>query len=239
MLKYLKMYKLISMLCLMLTLICTGLIFYESPLDKPLYLRYQNITDVDNELISNNEILDSIFKEKYIQDLIKSKNYKEAETYLEKIKSIKDINVFLNNNYELEFNFTNRIPVAYLNDSKRFVDINGVLFDLDLNQNQSYLIEIDGKNSEKDLLKIIKVISISNDDNFFENKLKKIWFKNDDIYMKFNDMDFSVRLGNAQNIRSKLKVLKGFYAYQSKNLFKQKYKQVDLVYDNRLIAIKK
>ena len=60
------------MLCLMLTLICTGLIFYESPLDKPLYLRYQNITDVDNELISNNEI----FNEKQN----KAKPTKEKQT---------------------------------------------------------------------------------------------------------------------------------------------------------------
>ena len=34
-------------------------------------------------------------------------------------------------------------------------------------------------------------------------------------------------------------MLKGFYAYQLKNKNKKKYKQLDIIYNDRLVAIKK
>jgi len=34
-------------------------------------------------------------------------------------------------------------------------------------------------------------------------------------------------------------MLKGFYAYQNNKIISKEYKQIDLVYNNRLIAIKK
>ena len=52
-------------------------------------------------------------------------------------------------------------------------------------------------------------------------------------------MDFDVNLGNQNKINDKLKMLKAFYAYKSKNINYKNYKQIDLVYNNRLVAIKK
>ena len=40
-------------------------------------------------------------------------------------------------------------------------------------------------------------------------------------------------------INYKLKMLKAFYAYKSKKINHKNYKQIDLVYNNRLVAIKK
>jgi len=48
-----------------------------------------------------------------------------------------------------------------------------------------------------------------------------------------------IKLGNENKIIDKLKMLKGFYAYQLKSLNQKKYKQLDLVYNDRLVAIKK
>ena len=48
-----------------------------------------------------------------------------------------------------------------------------------------------------------------------------------------------LNLGDQKKIENKLKMLKGFYVYQIKNLNKNIYKQLDLVYNNRLVAIKK
>ena len=52
-------------------------------------------------------------------------------------------------------------------------------------------------------------------------------------------MELDVKLGNENKIIDKLKMLKGFYAYQLKNINQTKYKQLDLVYNDRLVAIKK
>ena len=52
-------------------------------------------------------------------------------------------------------------------------------------------------------------------------------------------MNLDIKLGNENKIIDKLKMLKGFYAYQLKNIDQEKYKQLDLVYNDRLVAIKK
>ena len=52
-------------------------------------------------------------------------------------------------------------------------------------------------------------------------------------------MDLDINLGNQNRINYKLKMLKAFYAYKSKKINHKNYKQIDLVYNNRLVAIKK
>ena len=74
---------------------------------------------------------------------------------------------------------------------------------------------------------------------FFKNKLEFISLKGDDIYLNIKDFDFDIRFGNEFQLTNKLNKLKGFYLYQFNDLSNKKYKQVDLVYNNRLIAIKK
>ena len=86
--------------------------------------------------------------------------------------------------------------------------------------------------------KILKVIAALQNDDFFENKLKSVSLKGDDIYLNITGFDFDIRFGNEFQLKNKLNMLKGFYIYQFDNSSNKKYKQVDLVYNNRLIAIK-
>ena len=58
-------------------------------------------------------------------------------------------------------------------------------------------------------------------------------------YVRIKNLELDVNLGNQNKIIYKLKMLKGFYAYQLKNINQIKYKQLDLVYNDRLVAIKK
>ena len=57
--------------------------------------------------------------------------------------------------------------------------------------------------------------------------------------MRIKNLELDVKLGNQNKINDKLKMLKGFYIYKSKKINHINYKQVDLVYNNRLVAIKK
>jgi hypothetical protein len=99
--------------------------------------------------------------------------------------------------------------------------------------------EIKGTLPDGEEFKILKVITALENDDFFKNKLKFISLKEDDIYLNIKGFDFDIRFGNEFQIKNKLNMLKGFYIYQFNSSLNKKYKQVDLVYNNRLIAIKK
>ena len=47
------------------------------------------------------------------------------------------------------------------------------------------------------------------------------------------------RKENKNKMNKKLEMLKGFWIYKIENKGNETYKQIDLVYDNQLIAIKK
>ena len=63
--------------------------------------------------------------------------------------------------------------------------------------------------------------------------------RQEEIYLKIRNYDLDIRTGNEYQLKNKLKMLKGFYAYQNNKIMSKEYKQIDLVYNNRLIAIKK
>tara|TARA_B100001057_G_scaffold85954_1_gene81838 strand:- start:15171 stop:15869 length:699 start_codon:yes stop_codon:yes gene_type:complete len=232
------MNRLLIMLLLLCFMTCIGLYFPIYVNGKTYDLMDKNIIYQNDNFTNNKQIIDSLFKEEYFKDLLRNGKLFEIEDELKKIKSIKDINIYLNNNSEFELSFVDRTAIAFLSDSNHFIDNNGVVFMKKFNSNE-LLTEIDGTLSDIEISRSIKLLLTFNEDNFFENKIKKIWFKNDDLYMQIKNLDFKIRLGDTKNIRNKLKMLKGFYAYQSKNLSKKKYKQVDLVYQNQLVAIKK
>ena len=232
------MYRLIIMLGLLSLLIFIGLLGSFTNSEKSYDLKNHNIVYTSNGFIDNKEIVKSLISEKEFQKLIKDNEFVKVETKLKKIKSIENIDIYFNDKKEIGIKLTDRTPIAYLKDSNSLVDINGKVFEKDQSKNDSLPI-INGNISELQILKIINVISAFKKDNFFKNKLKKIWFKNDQLYVRIKNLDLDVKLGNQNKIKDKLKMLKGFYVYQIKNLNKKIYKQLDIVYENRLVAIKK
>ena len=188
--------------------------------------------------IDNKEIVKSLISEKQFQNLIKNNELVKVETKLKEIKSIENIDIYFNDKNELGIKFSDRTPIAYLKDSNSLVDINGNIFKKEQTKNYS-LPSINGNISEQQILEILNVISAIKKDKFFENKLKEIWFKNDHLYVRIKNLELDVKLGNQNKINDKLKMLKGFYIYKSKKINNMNYKQIDLVYNNRLVAIKK
>ena len=188
--------------------------------------------------IDNKEIVKSLISEKQFQNLIKNNEFVKVETKLKEIKSIENIDIYFNDKNELGIKFNDRTPIAYLKDSNSLIDINGNIFKKEQTKNDS-LPSINGNISEQQILEILNVISAIKKDKFFENKLKEIWFKNDHLYVRIKNLELDVRLGNQNKINDKLKMLKGFYIYKSKKINHINYKQIDLVYNNRLVAIKK
>ena len=232
------MYRLIIMLGLLSLLVFLGLLssFYNTETNYDL--KSDNIEYISMGFIDNKEIVKSLISEKQFQNLIKNNELIKVETKLKEIKSIENIDIYFNDKNELGIKFNDRTPIAYLKDSNSLVDINGNIFKKEQTKNYS-LPSINGNISEQQILEILNVISAIKKDKFFENKLKEIWFEKDHLYMRIKTLELDVRLGNQNKINDKLKMLKGFYIYKSKKINNMNYKQIDLVYNNRLVAIKK
>ena len=232
------MYRLIIMLGLLSLLIFIGLLSSFNNTDNNYDLKINNIEYTSKGFIDNKEIIKSLISKKQFQNLIKDNDFFEVEAKLKEIKSIENIDIYYNDKNELGIKFTDRTAIAYLKDSNTLIDINGNVFKKEQTRNDS-LPSINGNISQQQILKILNVISAFKKDKFFKNKLKEIWFKNDHLYVRIKNLDLDVNLGNQNRINDKLKMLKAFYAYKSKKINHNNYKQIDLVYNNRLVAIKK
>ena len=232
------MYRFIIMLGLLSSLIFMGLISSFIYSEKSYDLKTNNILYTYNGFIDNKEIVKSLISEKQFQKMIKDNEFVKVETKLKEIKSIENIDIYFNDKNELAIKLIDRTPIAYLKDLNSLIDINGKVFEKEQSKNDS-LPSINGNISEQQILKIINVISAFKKDKFFENKLKEIWYRNDHLYVRIKNLELDVNLGNQTKIIDKLKMLKGFYAYQLKNINHIKYKQLDLLYNDRLVAIKK
>jgi len=185
----------------------------------------------------NKKIVDDLIRNKEISDLINLNDFQKVEKELEKIKSIKSIDVYRNNYLQLEIDIKDREPIAFIRELNSYMDSSGVIIKKH-NSSIDNIPEIKGILPDGEEFKFLKVIAALENDDFFESKLKSISLKGDDLYLNIKGFDFDIRFGNEFQLKNKLNMLKGFYLYQFNNSSNKKYKQVDLVYSNRLIAIK-
>ena len=197
-----------------------------------------NINYLSNGHFDNEKVVNSLIRHKELSDLININEFQKVEKELEKIKSIKSIDIYRNNYLQLEIDIKDREPIAFIRDLNSYMDSSGVIIKTH-NLSIDSIPVIKGFVADGEESKILKVITAIDNDNFFENKLKFISLKGGDIYLNISDFDFDIRFGNEFQLKNKLNMLKGFYLYQFNNSSNTKYKQVDLVYNNRLIAIKK
>ena len=197
-----------------------------------------NINYLSNGHFDNEKVVNSLISHKELSYLININEFQKVEKELEKIKSIKSIDIYRNNYLQLEIDIKDREPVAFIRDLNSYMDSSGVIIKTH-NLSIDSIPVIKGFVPDGEESKILKVIIAIDNDNFFENKLKFISLKGGDIYLNISDFDFDIRFGNEFQLKNKLNMLKGFYIYQFNNSSNTKYKQVDLVYNNRLIAIKK
>jgi len=196
-----------------------------------------NINYLSTGYFDNKKVVDDLIGNKEISDLINLNEFQKVENELEKIKSIKSIDVYRNNYLQLEIDIIDREPLAFIRELNSYIDSSGVIIQK-YNSSIDSIPEIEGILTDGEEFKILKVIAALENDNFFENKLKSISLKGDDIYLNITGFDFDIRFGNEFQLKNKLNMLKGFYIYQLNNSSNKKYEQVDLVYNNRLIAIK-
>ena len=197
-----------------------------------------NINYLSTGYFDNKKVVDSLINNKQLSDLIHLNEFQKIENELKKINSIRTVDIYRNTYLELEIDIIDREPIAILSQSNSYMDSSGMIIKKYYMSNDS-LPEIKGIISDGMEFKILKVITALDEDIFFKNKLQFINLKGEDIFLNIKDFDFDIRLGNEFKLKNKLNMLKGFYLYLSNNSANKKYKQIDLVFNNQLIAIKK
>ena len=142
-----------------------------------------------------------------IFELVKTNEFQKIENELNKINSIRNIEIYYNSNLEVEIDIIDREPVAVLIESDSYIDSSGVIISSN-NMLSDSLPQIIGIIPKVEIPKILKIIKGFDEDKFFHNKLESISFKEGEIYVNIKNYDLDIRIGNEHKLKNKLKTLK-------------------------------
>ena len=203
---------------------------HESITEYNVYYPFENL--YNNELI-----IDSIMTNKSNIELIKANKLNEIESKFYEIESIYKANIFRDFNFNLLIQIEERQPLAYYEKKDSYIDLSGKIIKRNKKLDDRLPILL-GETSKNNIKIVVDVIKAFNEDIFLNKELARIWFNEDELFLKLNSFQFDIRFGDNNKMNKKLEMLKGFCIYDIKNKGNETYKQIDLVYDNQLIAIK-
>ena len=203
---------------------------HKSNTEYNVYYAFDNI-------FNNKLIIDSIMMNKSNIELIKSNKLNEIESKLYEIESIYEVDIFRDFNFNLSINILEREPLAYYEKNDSYIDLSGKIIKRNKKLDDRLPILL-GETSKNNIKIVVDVIKAFNEDIFLNKELGSIWFNEDELFLKLNSFQFDIRFGDNNKMNKKLEMLKGFCIYDIKNKGNETYKQIDLVYDNQLIAIK-
>ena len=204
---------------------------HESITEYNVYYTFENLYD-------NESIIDSIMTNKSNIELIKANKLNKIESKFYEIESIYKANIFRDFNFNLLIQIEEREPLAYYEKKDSYIDLSGKIIKRNKKLDDR-LPTLLGNPSINNIKIVVDVIKAFNEDFFLNQELKRIWFNEDELFLKLNSFQFDIRFGDNNKMKKKLEMLKGFCIYNLENRGNETYKQIDLVYDNQLIAIKK
>ena len=212
----------------------SSFIDYENYVTKTAY----NVDYKMGNLYENKSLIDTIMLNKSNIELVKSNKLYEIESKLNNIQSIKEANIFRDLNFNLSIEIIERQPLAYYEKLDSYIDLSGVIVKRNKKLDDT-LPKIYGNVSKNNIRLLVDVIKAFNKDDFFNRELNKMWFDKDELFLNLNSFLFDIRFGDNNKLKNKIQMLKGFCLYNIENKRDKIYKQIDLVYENQLLAIKK
>ena len=204
---------------------------HESNTEYNVYYAFDNLYNL-------NPIIDSIMTNKLNIELIKRNKLNEIESKLYEIESIHEANIFRDLNFSLSINIVEREPLAYYEKNDSYIDLSGKIIKRNKELDDRLPI-LSGETSKNNIKIVLDVIKAFNEDVYLNKELESIWFNENELFLKLNSFQFDIRFGDNNKMNKKLEMLKGFCIYNMENKGNETYKQIDLVYNNQLIAIKK
>jgi len=202
--------------------------------------KFEEAQTLNINLSGNNNgsksLIDSVLKNDEIIDLVNKRDTHIIEKKLSEIKTIDNVNVYINSHFGLTIDVIEREPLVYSIFLDSYIDSKGIIF-----KNNNPINEVPkllGSYDNKRINEVLNITKYLNEDQVFTQKLESIWFNEQDLFIKFKNSDLNIRLGDDKKIENKINKLKGFFLFSIEKL-DNNYKQIDLVYENQLVAIKK
>lgn len=231
-----KVFRLImtsSLLILLISITSLGIELENEKFEEAQTLNI-NLSGNNN---GSKSLIDSVLKNDEIIDLVNKRDTHIIEKKLSEIKTIDNVNVYINSHFGLTIDVIEREPLVYSIFLDSYIDSKGIIF-----KNNNPINEVPnllGSYDNKRINEVLNITKYLNEDQVFTQKLESIWFNEQDLFIKFKNSDLNIRLGDDKKIENKINKLKGFFLFSIEKLDNNNYKQIDLVYENQLVAIKK
>ncbi len=206
----------------------------------------------DNNFISEKDIWDilndkndTIFNKK-IQEIDISKIEKKIKEH----NSIENAEVYKTINGKLNIEIKERTPILRIideNNNSIYVDKKGIIMSLSKKYTARVLfangkINLKNKNLSKDksFLNLYKIASYIYNKDFWNAQIQQIYINEKEEFELVPKVGSHIILfGKAKNINKKFENLKIFYKNLQKNFFWNKYKTINLKFENQIVCLKK
>ena len=158
----------------------------------------------------------------------------DKNTYIEKSQVFKTVG------QELIVNINQKEPIARLitKDSVFYLDRNSNFMALSKLQSVKVPI-VFGFDSETDLEYLTKISLLIKEDSFLESNISQILINDNNISLKLRGYQTSVLIGEKIKLKNKIKNLKAFYIRANEENNLNSYKELNLQFDNQVVAVKK
>ncbi|UOB18489.1 cell division protein FtsQ/DivIB [Abyssalbus ytuae] len=192
-----------------------------------LFVTYPTV----NKLLIQNEVdVTSIPKEKLV--------LKKLEDALNSNEMVENAEVYLSVNGQLNIEIKQRTPIARLGGkAKCYLDINGDVMPLSPIYSARVPL-VTGTVSKNNLEDIYKLAMYVRNDEFLSKNVIGIQQTGNNFEMRFRVENFTIKLGDVNNLESKFNNLKAFYQKASKDKTLNNYAVVDLQFKNQVVCAK-
>ena len=227
---------------LMLILIFSIGVFYASNMKNNSRIINKinvEITPNSSYFISADSIQNSI--NKYILTSKDSISLSRIEQEIDKNTYIEKSQVYMNIGQELNVDIKQKEPIARVitSDSIFYLDKNSNFMSLSKLKSSNVPV-VFGFNENSDLKYLTEISLIIKNDNFLNKHISQIFIKDDQkIDLKIRGNNTIIEFGNNNRLKDKTQNLKAFYNRAITKNEIDKYKKINLRFENQVVAVKK
>jgi len=167
-------------------------------------------------------------------------NLHELESVVFQNPLVEKVKVFMSIDGVVKTVITQRTPIARIHSGEdvHYIDKQGVKMPLSVNYSARVLL-VSGNVVEEDLASIYSLVTKINDDRFLSNLIVGVHKKSINNYvLRTRKYDQEIQIGKIEDLNVKFKKLEAFYneVIQSNEL--EKYKSINLKFNNQVVCTK-
>ena len=228
---------------LYITLILVSVLFISTAKKNKLrsvFLSEINFKDKREIYITKDSI------KNYLNKIVSSSDYSLNSDFLnlieKKLKAnelIKFPELFITPDSKIFVEVQQKKPIARLADNSGYLDSDGNI----MPKSEIYSANVPVIFGAKDSVKIksfYKIAKLIYKDDFLKNIITKIEINDSGIFsLKIHGLKAEIRIGNTNNLTNKISNFKAFYSKASKDKIIDKYKLINLQFDNQVVCLNK